>query len=316
MPRKGWTETIAPLLLLAIVCGCSKSSVPESAKQTSNAALKIYTVNYPLQYFAQRIGGQHAEVIFPAPVDQDPSLWSPDVETVLEYQQADLIVLQGGSYAKWISRASLPLAKRVNTTYTISNRFIEIEDAVRHSHGPGDEHSHGGVALTTWLNPELAIEQARSIHKAMIRLRPQFEADFDHNLELLENDLTALDQRLRDATAMVADQAVVFSHPVYQYLQRRYQLEGRAVDWEPSELPSAEQWKALAKLLEQHPAKWMIWEGEPKAETVERLAELGLESVVVSPCGNRPASGDWLSAMETNADELARVFSADADQDR
>jgi len=34
----------------------------------------VYTVNYPLQYFAQRIAGKHAEVIFPAPTDIDPSV--------------------------------------------------------------------------------------------------------------------------------------------------------------------------------------------------------------------------------------------------
>ena len=28
--------------------------------------LSVYTVNYPLAYFAERIGGNHVEVVFPA----------------------------------------------------------------------------------------------------------------------------------------------------------------------------------------------------------------------------------------------------------
>ena len=36
--------------------------------------LTVYTVNYPLQYFAERIGGEYVEVIFPAPGDEDPKV--------------------------------------------------------------------------------------------------------------------------------------------------------------------------------------------------------------------------------------------------
>ena len=43
--------------------------------------LRIYTVNYPLQYFAQRLAGEHAEVVFPAPPAIDPAFWTPDVQT-------------------------------------------------------------------------------------------------------------------------------------------------------------------------------------------------------------------------------------------
>ena len=62
--------------------------------------LTIYTVNYPLQYFAQRIAGEHAQVIFPGPEDEDPAFWMPDTETIQRYQQADLILLNGAGYAR------------------------------------------------------------------------------------------------------------------------------------------------------------------------------------------------------------------------
>ena len=54
--------------------------------------LLIYTVNYPLQYFAQRIGGEFVTVKFPAPPGIDPAFWNPDTKTVAEYQSADVIL--------------------------------------------------------------------------------------------------------------------------------------------------------------------------------------------------------------------------------
>ena len=44
----------------------------------------------------------------------------------------------------------------------------------------------------------------------------------------------------------------------------------------------------------------MLWEAEPLAETAERLAGLGVESVVYAPCANRPREGDWLAVMQAN----------------
>ena len=45
-----------------------------------SAAPTVYVVNYPLQYFTQRIAGNHVQVVFPAPPDEDPAFWKPDVK--------------------------------------------------------------------------------------------------------------------------------------------------------------------------------------------------------------------------------------------
>ena len=60
----------------------------------------------------------------------------------------------------------------------------------------------------------------------------------------------------------------------------------------------------LPVLLSGHPARWMIWEGEPTAETVAGLKKLGVGSVVFELCGNTPASGDFLSRMRSNLANL------------
>ncbi len=36
--------------------------------------------------------------------------------------------------------------------------------------------------------------------------------------------------------------------------------------------------------VKDHPAKWMIWEGEPVRGTVEKLKLIGVDSLVFDPC--------------------------------
>ena len=151
--------------------------------------LTVYVVNYPLQYFAQRIAGEHAEVVLPVPPDVDPAFWMPDVATIAAYQRADLILLNGAQYAQWLTKVSLP----------------------------------------------------------------QFR-------------------------------------------------------WEPDAVPSAAQWEQLRTLRRMHPVRWMIWEGEPAATTVNRLTAMGIQSLVFDPCANVPQHGDFLSVMRHNVANLTLAF--------
>ena len=101
---------------------------------------------------------------------------------------------------------------------------------------------------------------------------------------------------------------LVASHPVYQYFARRYGLNLKSVMWEPEEMPTAEQLKEVENSLEAHPAKWMIWEGEPNPESVKKLEKLGVRSIVFDPCGNTPEEGDFLTVMQENVTNLRIAF--------
>jgi zinc transport system substrate-binding protein len=249
-------------------------------------------------------------VEFPAPPDGDPAFWSPDAADIAAYQGADLILLNGAGYAKWTERVSLPLSKVVNTSEGIADRYLVVDDAVTHSHGPGGEHSHGETAFTTWLDPTLATEQAAAILEALAAVLPDERVWLEARYDSLAEDLAALDRRMTEIVGRKHELPLVASHPVYQYLARRYELNLRSVHFEPDEMPDAAGWATLAALREEHPADWMLWEGEPLPETAAKLAAMGVRSVVFDPCGNRPESGDYLSVMGQNLANLEVMFSS------
>ena len=273
------------------------------------APLAVFVVNYPLLYFAERIGGEQVEVTLPAPADVDPADWSPAPETVAAYQRADLILLNGAGYAGWVERSTLPPSKLVDTFAALRDRLIPLEESVAHSHGPEGEHSHKGTASITWLDPTLAVEQARSIADAFMQARPTQKEAFQAGFEALEADLHELDGELAAVAKSLAGRPLLFSHPVYQYFVRRYSLNGRSLHWEPDQVPDEAMWRAFEELLASHQARWMIWEGEPGEETVTRLEAAGLGSLVYEICANVPEDGDFLATMRRN---LAALESASA----
>ena len=308
--RTGFLNALMILGVIISITACSDQPQRDVARKSADEVgkLSVYVVNYPLKYFAERVGGDLVTVSFPAPRDIDPAFWMPDAGTVGAYQRADLIVLNGANYAKWVDRVSLPQAKLVNTSLGFKDQYMSIQGAVIHAHGPQGEHSHGAIAFTTWLDPKLAIEQARAIKQAFVRLRPDQQKAFQAGFDALEHDLLDLDKRIRDIVSRNPEQPLVVSHPVYQYLTRRYGLNAKSVHWEPDELPNDNMWKELTEILASHPAKWMIWEGPPLPGTVQKLERLGVKSTVFDPCGNVPKQGDYLSVMRQNASNLALAF--------
>jgi len=278
------------------------------AGSNSTGKLTVYVVSYPLQYFAERIGGEYVNVVFPAPADVDPAYWMPDTPTIAAYQQADLILLNGVGYAKWVNKVTLPRFRMINTSAEFKDQYIEAAEILTHSHGSKGEHAHEALAFTTWVDFSFAAKQAKAIAAALSRKRPDLRDIFQKNYAALEQDLIALDRTIEEIVSKNRAQPLVVSHPVYDYFTRRYGLNIRSVHWEPDEILTNEQIMELNRILKEHPAKWMIWEGNLMKQSAERLKAIGVDSLVFNPCGNTPDQGDFLSVMRTNVKNLKPAF--------
>ncbi len=292
------------LIFAIFLCVIVTSSLSASADR-----LTVYVVNYPLKYFAERIAGEHATVILPAPAGKDPAFWMPDAKTIADYQQADLILLNGANYAKWINKVALPQFRLVDTSANFKDRYIKMSNVMTHTHGPTGEHAHAGVAFTTWLDFDLAAQQAKAIASALSRKKPAPRDMFQSNYAALEKDLAKLDREIKQIVAKNPELPLIASHPVYDYLTRRYRLNLKSVHWEPHQVPDRNQWGELQVVLKRHPAQWMIWEGEPLPATVAILKSSGIQSMVFNPSANVPKQGDFLSVMRENVENLRAVFS-------
>jgi zinc transport system substrate-binding protein len=304
---------VTALLLSAalfILTAChSKKPAPVSAIPESSR-LEVYVANYPLKYFTERLAGQEVDIVFPAPKDQDPAFWQPTDAQITDFQRADLIVMNGATYSKWAEKVTLPEDRIVDTSLGFKDRFIVIKNAVTHSHGKQGMHSHDGTSFTTWIDFQQAILQADTLDEALKRLKSESIELFAQDFDLLKKDLLALDTRMEAVGKKLAGRPLVASHPIYQYWARRYHINLQHVLWEPEEVPTDAQMNDLKAILASHPAKWMVWEGEPAKESVEKLKAIGVSSAVFDPCANTPDKGDFLSFMKANVANMEKLASA------
>lgn len=290
------------LLPALILIGCEKSPM-ESMPTVESKGIAV--ANYPLAYFSEVVTGGQIEVFFPVPEGEDPAFWQPDDDSVALFQQAQVILLNGADYSKWVKSVSLPQARLVNTSASFESELIDLENTITHRHGPEGEHSHGGKAFTTWLDFHQAALQLKSVTEAVMPLLPELERnEAQQRSAALVEGLVQLDSRLKDLGEKLRGKALLGSHPVYQYLARRYGLDMLELHWEPDADLKEGQLEELRETLKEHAAAVMIWENEPKKENVQVLSEMGIQSVIFNPCGNRPSEGDFLTVMKSNVDAL------------
>ena len=301
---------LSGFIVLLAACG-GPDRQPASEGAAANAAKTdsalVVTSSYPLYFFASRIteGVDGAPDIVLPDIDGDPAFWMPGAEQIQLLQSADVVILNGAGAETWPNLITLDQRILFDTSAEITDRLIPLEGSVAHQHGPEGEHSHQGTAFTTWLDPQLAIAQAKALTGALIELAPTGEIRFRDNMRELEQELMELDKRLAELFAQLDRRPVLFSHPVYQYLQRRYGINGESVHWEPGEDPSTSDWIEMQQILATHPATLMIWEHEPLSSTRGRLDAAGIRSVVFHTAANRPPEGDYFDVMRANADRLA-----------
>jgi len=297
------------LVIVAAGAGCSDSDAP-----TGPTTPQVYTTFYPTTYFAARIAGDSAEVVCPIPADEDPIYWMPDAATIAAYQKADLIVINGAHFEKWIEKVSLPAARLVDTALPFESRFLRFTGAVTHSHGAGDEHSHEGVDGHTWLDPDLAKIQADQIHRALARLLPEKAGEFRGNLTALADDLDKLHEAFENLSNAMKGAPLLASHPAYNYLAKRYAWDVTNLDLDPGQMPSDEAMADIRAKLADKPTRILLWEAPPLPEIAERLQkDLKLVSVVFSPCellteDQQKAEHDYLKVMHANIDRLTAAL--------
>lgn len=291
------------------------SDIFAGAPTARHEKFTVYTTFYPTTYLTERIGGKYVDVVCPLPPDADAIFWQPSRAVITDYQHADLIVVNGAEFEKWVSLVSLPLSRVVNTADIFRHRWLKFETTV-HSHGATGQHAHEGIDGHTWLDPLSCAEQAQAIAIALKRDLPDHSDFFDQTLRVVGNDLMALDERLLALNPVVSEALILCSHPAYNYIAARYGWRVTNLALDPGTEPTEEEWAHLKVVVDEAgptmTVRVMLWETKPLAPVSKRMAdELGVASIVFDPCEQADDdAGDYMARMNANIDRLSEALSA------
>lgn len=284
-----------PLVLSA--CGHEDSPSPPAARERV-----VMATSYPIAWVAERLCEPDVDVVLPLPSGADPVFWQPSREELERYRRAALVVANGARFEHWISLASLPASRLVQSADGFPDEWLRYRTQT-HSHGPHGKHTHQGVDGHTFMDPALLKRQARAVQAALARAFP--ELDTRERMRALEHDLDELGDELEGLGQELAGVDLIASHPAWNYLLRLWGREASSVPLDPEAPLDPKDLETLRAAL--HPGRpaVVLWELPPPEDTVARLEELGVRSAVYSPGESPPPDGsDWLSLQRQNVARL------------
>ncbi|MFZ5868342.1 MAG: metal ABC transporter solute-binding protein, Zn/Mn family [Thermodesulfobacteriota bacterium] len=246
-------SVLIALMLIIVLCGILSAD----AEVKPSGKVKVFVSILPMAYFVERVGGSNVEVSVLVGPGQDPHTFEPTPKLMTRMAGARVLFKIGFPFEQ-------SLIKKIGSTFknlevvdlqqgiklrAMTEDEKEAEEA-KHGHGEakGREHSHeaGEMDQHTWLDPQLAKIQARTIADTLVRIDSGNRAQYEKNLKDFEADLDAVHERLTKALAPVKGKSFYVFHPAYGYFGDAYGLKQVPVQIGGKE-PSAKQ---LARLID------------------------------------------------------------------
>ena len=129
---------IAVLILTA--CGNQQVETVPSEDESATASLSVYTTVYPLQYFAERIGGEHVHVQSIYPPGADEHSFDPTQKDMIALADSDLFFYVGLGLEGFVDKAELTLkdehVKMIATAEGIAEEMLHEGDDDEHDDEP------------------------------------------------------------------------------------------------------------------------------------------------------------------------------------
>jgi len=264
---------------------------------------------YPLAYVAERVAGDHAEVVNLTSPGGEPHDAELNVRQTAELADADLVVYEKGMQPSVDDAVDQNGPDRVVEVTEV----VELEPADEEAHeGESEEeqadHADSDVDLHFWLDPERMSTLAAEVERHLSEVDPGNAADYEANLAALETDLSDLDADYQEGLSACEVDTVVVSHDAFGYLEK-YGLHFEPIaGLSPDAEPSAARLTELADLVEKEEVTVVFSETLVSPALAQTLArDLDVETGVLDPIeglSDATADEDYLSLMRTNLDEL------------
>ncbi|MFR9778919.1 metal ABC transporter substrate-binding protein [Micromonospora sp. MS34] len=293
--------TTAALLTLAGAAACSGGDGSGSDPNR----VDVVAAFYPLQFLAERIGGDAVTVTNLVKPGAEPHDLELNPRQVGKISDAELIVYLAGFQPAVDEAVAQNGGDRAFDVAGVQPLRDAAEGGHQHDGEAGHQES-GGKDPHVWLDPTRLATIGDRLAERLGRADPDRAADFTARAAALRAELERLDADYTQGLKTCQRREIVTSHAAFGYLAARYQLDQVGITGlSPETEPAPQRLAEVAKEARAHQATTIFFETlvSPKvAETVAR--EVGARTAVLDPIEGPPAEGDYLSAMRTNLQTL------------
>jgi zinc transport system substrate-binding protein len=299
---------LAALLALGALAACGDES---SAGDSSPDKVNVVAAFYPLQFVAEKVGGDAVTVTNLAKPGAEPHDLELNPEQVAQITDAKLVVYLKGfqpAVDEAIAQQGGDRSIDVSTAVPLLDAAAghEHEGEAEASKEPEEEGT--GKDPHVWLDPTRLATIGDKLAERLGQADPDRAADYTARAATLRSDLQTLDSEYTKGLQTCQRREIVTSHSAFGYLADRYKLEQIGISGlTPEDEPSPQHLAEVAEEAKEHKATTIFFETLVSPKVAETIAqEVGAKTAVLDPIeGLQPGStDDYFSVMRKNLDTL------------
>ncbi|MFG3708893.1 metal ABC transporter substrate-binding protein [Micromonospora sp. NPDC047670] len=312
-PRALAAATTA-LLALGGVAACSDDGAAGADPQR----VDVVAAFYPLQFVAERIGGDAVKVTNLAKPGAEPHDLELNPGQVGQVSEAELVVYLKGFQPNVDEAVEQNAGDRAFDVATVQ----PLRDAAAGGHehegeagATGEPHAEeegGGKDPHLWLDPTRLATVGDKLAERLGRADPERAADYTARAAVLRTELEKLDAEFTTGLKTCQRREIVVSHTAFGYLTERYQLEQIGITGlSPENEPSPQRLAEVIEEAREHKATTIFFETLVSPKVAQTIADqVGAKTAVLDPLeGLSTDGGDYLSVMRTNLQTLRTALS-------
>jgi zinc transport system substrate-binding protein len=297
-------STISLVLLLSVTgCGAGRAG--------HDGRLPVVAAFYPLQFLAERIGGDRVTVtnlIKPGAEPHDLELRPRQVAQLADAK----LVLQLAGFQPALDEAVTAEAKKHTLDVAGVTPLQPAPSGAGTSEGNEETTRNLGLDPHVWLDPVRFAAIGDAVADRLVRIDPDNAPGYRSRAAVLHADLAALDADFAHGLATCARHEIVTSHGAFGYLAARYRLAQIPISGlSPEEEPTPQHIAAVADLARRDGVTTIFFETLVSPKIAATLArEIGARAEVLDPIEGLEASStdDYLSVMRANLGKLRQAL--------
>ncbi len=294
---------LAGAATLTALAACSSGTDSDDAAADT---LSVVVSAYPLQFAAERVGGDAVTVTNLTPPGAEPHDVELTPKQIASIGAADLVLYIGGFQGAVDDAVAQEGGDRSLDVGAGLTTLPPTEDAIAEAVEEGEPAPVGDPHI--WLDPTLMADIAGAIEQRLSALSQSDSAAFSQNLAALQSELSDLDRDWEDGTRNCESRDLVVSHEAFGYLGQRYDftqvgLSGLDPEAEPTPARLAE----VADFVVANDVTTIYFETLVDPAVAETIAaETGASTAPLDPIEGvlDGSDDDYLSLMRDNLAEV------------
>ncbi|MET7902664.1 metal ABC transporter substrate-binding protein [Streptomyces sp. NPDC005355] len=304
----------AAAMSLTTLTACSS----DAGDGRTDGKLDVVASFYPMQFLAQRIGGDNVHVSNLTKPGVEPHDLEISPRQTADLSKAGLVVYLKGlqpSVDRAIGQAEPRHVADAASYTTLEDHGTEVEGEEGYA-GHEDHAAHSGDAAADphiWLDPVRYAQVARGVGKALEKADPDHAAVYKKNTAALVKQLDTLNDDFRAGLRNRTSDTFITTHAAFGYLSERYGLRQEAISGlDPESEPSPARVRALHSVAKKDKVNTVFFETLVSDKTAKTLAgDLHLKTDVLDPIegiGDTSKGHDYLEVMRSNLKALQQAL--------